>query len=175
MKKNKSILFGAIIIFAFLWSIFLLRALIEQPKTAYIHAARVFAEFNGKMELESKLKNEQNKQQLMLDSLKLDVQVLKTKYTENKSPEPTVKLIKQKEFQVYELEGKLLQQQEVVSAQYTEEIWQQINQYIIEYGQKNGYDYIFGANGAGSLMYGSKAYDITEDIIKHLNTRYEGL
>jgi outer membrane protein len=53
-------------------------------------------------------------------------------------------------------------------------IWDRINNYVKEYGEKNGYDYIFGANGDGTVMYADGSEDITNDITTYINLRYAG-
>jgi Skp family chaperone for outer membrane proteins len=53
-------------------------------------------------------------------------------------------------------------------------IWKQINQYIKDYGEQNGYDYIYGADGTGTLMYADKKNDITTDVSLYVNKRYAG-
>jgi outer membrane protein len=37
------------------------------------------------------------------------------------------------------------------------------------YGKSNGYDFIYGQNDAGSIMYGKEEYDVTDDVIAVLN------
>ena len=45
----------------------------------------------------------------------------------------------------------------------------QVKAFVKDYGKKNGYTFILGANEAGSVMYGADDKDITEDVIKALN------
>ena len=40
---------------------------------------------------------------------------------------------------------------------------------VKKYGEKNGYDYIYGQNDAGSIMYAKDSYDVTDEVIKALN------
>jgi outer membrane protein len=49
-----------------------------------------------------------------------------------------------------------------------------IKDFVKEYGKKNSYTYILGANEAGSVLYGSETKDITEKLLKALNERYAG-
>ena len=54
----------------------------------------------------------------------------------------------------------------------TQTVVNQVNDYIKEYGEKHGYDFIYGANGTGNIVYANKDYDITEDVLKGLNDEY---
>jgi outer membrane protein len=58
--------------------------------------------------------------------------------------------------------------------QLTEAVLSQIDNYIVEYGESNGYDYIFGATSEGSLFYAAEAQDLTAQVIEGLNNTYNG-
>lgn len=105
----------------------------------------------------------------------------------------------QKELQAYEKEQSLLtpnelklkqellgnkQQQisnyqEAVQKQIQEEdkkmtqtVVNDINDYVKEYGKRNGYKIIFGASGGGNIMYADESSDLTEEVLKGLNAEY---
>ena len=44
---------------------------------------------------------------------------------------------------------------------------------IKEYGKDKGYSFILGANDGGSVLYGKDNKDITEDVVKYLNSKYK--
>jgi outer membrane protein len=50
-----------------------------------------------------------------------------------------------------------------------------MSQYINDYGKKNNYDLILGADGSGTLMYSKAKYDISEEIIIFINNKYKGV
>lgn len=56
----------------------------------------------------------------------------------------------------------------------TQTVVNDINDYIKEYGKKQGYKIIFGASGGGNIMYADDATDLTQDILKGLNAEFEG-
>jgi outer membrane protein len=58
-------------------------------------------------------------------------------------------------------------------AQMMDGVYQKINVYLDEYGKSHHYDLILGTVQGGSILYGSSGVDITDDIIKGLNKRYE--
>lgn len=70
----------------------------------------------------------------------------------------------------------LQQEQQMRGRQIQEESQAAIDSIINEvkdevkaYGKSNGYDFIYGQNDAGSIMYGKEEYDVTEDVIAVLN------
>src|SRR5690606_29337088 len=53
-------------------------------------------------------------------------------------------------------------------------IWNRLNPYIVEFGRARGYDFIYGANGTGSLLYADEGKDLTSELIDYVNQRYRG-
>ena len=77
-------------------------------------------------------------------------------------------LRQKKQMQDYQLgnEEKMLQ---VEGQKEIDTLVKQVKAFVKDYGKKNGYTFILGANEAGSVMYGADDKDITEDVIKALN------
>jgi outer membrane protein len=132
---------------------------IRNENNAFIVNQRVFSEFVGKRELEKKLDGLKTNNNKLVDSLSRLIQRSKTSA----------------EAQTYQSgieDIKLMEQQ--LSDKYTADIWKQINQWVNEYGKQNGYDYVFGAVGNGSLMYAKEANDITNEVVLFINKKYQG-
>lgn len=125
-------------------------------KQGFIENFKLFNNFKGKKELEAKLLNIKSANKLRLDSLKT--------------------LINSKETELYYRQQVLVieQQEESINAEYNAQVWNQLNSYIKDYGKENGYDFIYGATGNGSMMYAREDMDITEELIKYANETYEG-
>ncbi len=52
-------------------------------------------------------------------------------------------------------------------------VFEKINAYMKEYGKREGYQIVFGTSN-GSILYGEgSTLDITNDVIRELNKRYE--
>lgn len=147
---------------------------IKIPKTAYITTSKVYDNFHFKNELETKFEKVKVARSHHLDSIKLRLQ-LKYKELEGQDQQSTewenFRLMREqyfsKEAEFEKLSAELLQQ-------YNDQIWERLNQYIKEYGEQNGFTYIFGASGEGSLMYALEGENVTDQIIDYVNERYEG-
>ena len=172
-KKNNLITALVIIIIALVG--FNLYSLSTKPKLAFVKNTELFAEFKGKQELEAKFTASGTEQQSMLDTLTMEIAALTNKLTEAPENQKLLEQKREKERLFMELKNRFLKNNDLQQQQYTESIWKQINQYVLEYGEKHQYDYVFGALGNGSLMYASNAKDITEDVLKYINKKYEGL
>ncbi len=137
------------------------------PKTAYVRSHQVFDNYKGMRELEGKLQTEFNTKKAGLDSLAATITVLQQ---DGSNPDALNKSIQLHQIKQAQLEQEYATKQ----TEYTDAIWKQINGYLTQYGEENGYDYIFGAVGNGSLMYSAPNRDITDEVIAYINEKYEG-
>lgn len=170
---NKKIAIGSIA-FGLLCMAFATFIWMQQPKTAYVNLNKIFESFDGKKELESRLKSIQLRQQSDLDSLNLKLEFLQRELIEGADSQR--KLLYQKEYANCKMAvNSIMEQQQGASQEFTSNIWKQIDQYVSDYGKENSYDYIHGGNGNGSLMHVSDQYDITDEVILFINAKYAGV
>lgn len=173
-RSSRAIIIVAIILIAILAGINIY-SLTSQPKMGYVKGGELFEGFNGKKDLEAKFTKSEVDQQSMLDTLTLEIADLTNQLTEKPNDKALIKKKNQKEKLFLELQQRFSQKNSSQNQQFSEAIWKQINQYTLEYGKQEGYDYIFGATGNGSLMYAKDAQDITKEVLKYINKKYEGL
>jgi len=129
----------------------------RKERTAFFYDQKVFDQFEGKLDLEAKLKSQAEADRKLLDSMASLMQSgrqdLNATYQQN---------LRQSS-----------QNYQQLSEKYTSDIWKHINGEVANFGREKGYDYIFGASGNGSLMYADSLNDITGDVIKYLNEKYK--
>lgn len=53
------------------------------------------------------------------------------------------------------------------------QVWKRLNPVINDYGKLKGFHLIIGANGMGTVLYDDSYLDVTDDMIKYVNKRYE--
>lgn len=129
----------------------------RKDKTAFVYNAKVFDKFEGTNYLLGKLSAQKQANKVVLDSL---IQMMES----GRKDLEEVYNERASAFSAIESQA---------SEQYTAEIWEFINDGIKEYGDENGYDFIFGASGDGHLMYAQKNLDLTESVIEYLNAKYD--
>lgn len=149
-------------------------------KTAYVDTQKLMDESEELKDLNSRSKVKQEEMGRELDD---KVQKLKLDYAsaqnEAQRKGPQWVQLKAQEFQKREQEIGMMQEsmmkqlQEEFGAQ-SDTIRNAMKAYIKDYGKKNGYDYIYGTGDAASVLYAKDTYDITEEIIKALNDKYNG-
>lgn len=141
--------------------------LFMQPKQAYVSKEKLFADFTGKQELEAKLSYMRQRHKYILDSLSLELSALQTAATQ---PEL---FMKKRDFYLNIKEEFAIEDNQK-STEYTTQIWKQVRQYVKEYGDQQGYDFIFGLQQGGAVMYAKEGTDITEELTQFINRKYEG-
>lgn len=144
----------------------------SQKKIGYVNTYEVYDQFKLKKELEDKLKKTALSRQALLDSIKVKVQFTAGNRLLTDA-EKALKVAELKE-NYYLKEKQFSEENESQSQQYTNQIWEQINQYVKEFGDEKGYTYILGANGQGNLMYANEANNISKEVIEYVNKKYDG-
>ena len=48
-----------------------------------------------------------------------------------------------------------------------------VKQFIKDYGKEKGYSYIYGTGESATVLYAEDKYDITKEVVKLLNDKYE--
>lgn len=142
-------------------------------KIAYVNTTQLHDSFTLKKELEEKFSKVQLARQNLLDSIKFRIQYISVKGTA---------ISEQEKMQLNDLQRSYLYKEKEFSEenaataeQYSAQIWKQINQYVSDYGKRNGYDLILGANGEGNIMFARPEEDLTKDVSEYINRRYAGV
>lgn len=145
-------------------------------RAGYISNGEVYEEFVLKKELESKMKNTKNMRKALLDSMLLELQMTAREIEANrlKNDDPKVRQFETMRQQYLIKEEQFNSENARLEEQYTDQVWNQLNQYIQDYGKENGYAFIHGAVGNGSLMYGEEKHNITREVIEYVNKKYDG-
>lgn len=137
----------------------------REKKTGYVLLNDVYEKFELSKELNGKFEALQNKRNTLLDSIRYNVSVAERQKLKELDYYKQMYDYKASEFEKSNLQ---------VREQFDEQVWKQVNQYMLEYGKEKGYAYIYGATGNGSLMYGAATENITDEVIAFVNAKYKG-
>jgi len=175
-KKNIYVLFIAGIIV----SLFINLAIVyfftvkADKKIAYVKLVEVYDGFELKKQLSAKMSQAETARKNILDSLEFRLRSLEIQLKNTKSDKASQQVFEaEKENYLYKKQ-QFAEDDEEMASKYNEQIWSQINQYVTEYGKEKQFEYILGAEGNGSIMYGNEADDITKEIIAYINNKYHG-
>ena len=150
----------------------------EQEKVAFVDNGKVINDYQMKIDIEDRFKIKDEDFKKKTDSIGQAFQVEAQAF--NMAAAKMSKKQQQEKYQELGQKQQLLQQQ----IQYQQQIMQQefntemdsviskVNDFVEDYGKKNGYTFIFGKNQAGSVLYGAEAKDITKVVIDAINADY---
>lgn len=144
-------------------------------KVAYIDIPKVFNKFEMKKELQEKYKKVESGRKRILDSLAFNLQLLSKKLQDNQTNKELMYEFDVKREDYFKRKNQLEQDNIALSNQYDKQILEQMTQYIVDYGKKNKYDIIMGADGNGVLMYAHEKLDKSEEISAFINNKYKGV
>ncbi|NAS32832.1 OmpH family outer membrane protein [Flavobacteriaceae bacterium R38] len=83
-------------------------------------------------------------------------------------------LLSNKQQQINNYQQAIQKQIQEEEQKSTQTVINDINDYIKTYGKEHGHKIIFGASGAGNIMYASESTDLTEKVLEGLNKNYSG-
>jgi len=134
-------------------------------KTAVADAVQLFNEYDMKKELEGKEKVHLQVMSNQLDSISNQLRVAQALKNEAE--------IKRLGEGYNYLKARLQNEYTQSNQQINEAVWKRLNPILQEYGKKKKLHLMIGANGMGTVLYNDDYYDITKDLIKYVNKRYQ--
>lgn len=139
---------------------------IEQ-KVAVINIQDTYKSFEMTKAMSQKFKLLTSRNTQKVDSLNLLLESFSNLETGNRNVDHISKILK--EADLYQ------QDKDKVKYELEQQIWSQLNQYLIEYGQRSEYALIHGSVNEGNILYADDPVDITEDVIAFVNNKYKGI
>jgi outer membrane protein len=132
----------------------------NEEKVVFVDNYKLFEEFEMKKSLDKKIEKEFAIEKQKLDQMAIAFQ--------NAIPKEKEKL--KQDYVLYE--SKFNETFTKVSDEYTKEVYSKLNEFIKEFGKKNNYDIIIGTGGQGNIMYVDTNVNITNKLIKFVNTKF---
>lgn len=146
-----------------------------EKKIAFVRTGYILSEFQGMKDANQLYESERGKVQANIDTLKsryIYLQGIQAKTSGSKAKEIAYKLgVAESDYNSYA--GKAMEQLEQRRIQLTNDVIIELNSTIEEFGRRNHFKVILGATDDGSLLYGEKSDDISEKILKILNSNYK--
>ena len=177
MKWQFKLLIGVNFIFFLTLAFFTFK---KSEPIAVVRTGEVLSRFNGMIEAEALLKEKERRYQSELDTLQLlyskDLNKLQQLSGNKGSLSDRLNLEKSTESRYQDLvryksvvEEKFEEDKEAITAGALN----QVNEFIQKYAEENKIKIVIGANITGNVLYGEDEIDITEEIIKGLNSSYK--
>jgi len=136
-----------------------------QTKILYVDNTKVFENFSMTKELQRNGQTEFNNRKASLDSLYARLESDKTSGTQKQAL--MQQFIKEKE--------ELNQFNDFYSSEQSSKIWARIKSYSAEFSNENKCSIIIGSDNKSNILFADQSIDVTNDLIKYINKKYEGL
>lgn len=138
----------------------------QNKKIAVADAVRLFDQFNMKKEMEASAKVKLDMLNKQADSVGSLLQAARAVHDEEAEKKFT--------YAYSYFRSSFDEEYTRSNREINEQVWKRLNPTVEEFGRKMQLHVIIGANGMGSVLYNDDYYDVTEELIKYVNARYEG-
>ncbi len=148
----------------------------DQGKIVFVQNKRLIAEFDMRLELLREVENKTAAEQELADSLNVMIEKLEIQLTnDNRLSSEQKNLVYEKEFRRYLKDKEAIDNRVAnLEKEALELVIKRLNGYIEEYAKEKGYLMVLGANGEGTILYGEKSSDVTDELITYCNEKYSG-
>ncbi len=134
-------------------------------KTAVVDVIQLCDQYNLKKELEAHEK-------VKLEAINAQLDSIANKFRMAQATKNTEEANKLGNAYGY-LKTQLQNEYNQGNKEINEQIWKRLNPILEEYGKRHELHLIIGANGMGTVLYNDEYFDITKDVIKYVNKKYE--
>ena len=151
----------------------------QQNKIGYVDSVKIMDDYQEKIDVEARFKTKADAMGRKRDSIsqafQMELQQFQSKAQSmlQQSAQEEYAQLQQRGQQI----GQRLQQEEQQLQQNSQtqmdSLVKKVKKEIRAYGKANGYTYILGGGEGGSAIYGEDANDVTNEILKILNDKYE--
>ncbi|MAZ26756.1 MAG: hypothetical protein CL868_06720 [Cytophagaceae bacterium] len=150
----------------------------KQAKTGFVNTEKIVKEYKEMTDAQDKYSKMNEDFQSSLEG-KIQSYEAKVQLYQKNAAKMSASERSSKEEEILALRNQIQNEQQTRSRQLQAEsqaaidtIIKKIKVFVKDYGENNGYDYIYGQNEGGSVMYGKEQYDLTSEILEELNAKY---
>lgn len=135
---------------------------------AYFDYNKVYNNSDIKNRLEADLKKVGSSRQSELDSLQMELSFMSKRISGGTASVELDEFETMKE-RFLTLQQRYEEESIRLKETYFNQIREEINKSAREFAESRGYDYLLAGMGDGTLMYGDKAFDVTDEFEKYVN------
>lgn len=138
-------------------------------KIGYFDYNEAYNECEMKKNLEKDLEKLVSARKSELDSMQMELSYLSTSIKGGSAAETDMEKFESMKHRFLTLQGKYEEENMRLKEEYYKQIRTHINKKAKEFGESQGFDYLFAAMGDGALMHANESMDVTKDLMVQLN------
>lgn len=151
----------------------------NEQKTGYVDTSRLLQEYSEMKEVEAEFTAKSESLKSELDSVAQQFQGEVMEFQGNMA---TMSKAEQEEAQMeFMRKQQMLQQSAQMKSNrlrtesdaVIDSLVTKVKDFVADYGEDNGYTYIFGSNESANIMYAQEGLDITDEVLEQLNAGTE--
>lgn len=144
---------------------------IRSDKIAYVDATKILQGYNGAIEARKELDGKIKQWQANIDTLTADVQKAISEYEASRKKDDHARdLIREKQEQLSRYQRAIQQNAAEEESKANRHVVEKVNTFLAAYGKEHDYKLILIANQVGTIAYAAEGMDITDDVLKMINS-----
>lgn len=175
MKRNSSVILGVCVVILLAIITYKEFAQPPVPEIAFVNNFELFEGFAYKKELTKKFEKVEKARKSQLDSLRYALSEYKV-YLDQSDIRDLEKfeLFNVKKNNYLSLEQRFIEDAEAQTQEYDQLIFERLNEYVEDFSKEKEIDLLIGVSESGTVMYGENNFDITDELIEYVNSKYAG-
>lgn len=145
-----------------------------EKKEAYVVTGELYAQFEYQQELDFEFSEIKKTKEEQLTQYRNQLVGMENKIKADLATDEEIGEYQIGVGQYRAIENQVNEELASISTDFNTKIWEKLNAFVTEYGEANGYEVIFGADGGGNIMYAEDERNITEDLVTFCNDKYSG-
>ena len=176
MKKLYSL---APIILSLIALVVALIALADQKKIVYVDSLKLISNYKGAKVAKQAYELKASVWRANLDTLMAELNREIAKYEKDKvkmsarEKKLSEELIASKQQQLQSYQQVTADNAAKEDKEITGKVFSEINDFLKQYGEEKGYEFIMAATNAGNIVFAKKGNDITEEVLEKMNADYQ--
>jgi outer membrane protein len=178
MTKNNLLDIGVKVLLAAGIGILFLLHFQAQQSLVYVDAQKLVVGYEGMKAARLEFESKSAAWKANLDTLRNEVEEKMKEYDSKKASmnarekQLSEELIKSKQEQYINYEQVIQEKVQTEDQQLTKNVLTKVNDFVKRYGKEHGYKIILAATQYGNIVYAQDGIDVTDDVLKGLNTEF---
>jgi outer membrane protein len=156
-----------------------LMALLKEDRIVYVDSMKLITNYKGAKVAKEAYDKKVAVWKANIDTLTLEMNRVAIKYEREKGSmtarekKLSEELLAAKQGQLENYRQATAENASKEDQQVTGKIFSEINDFLKQYGEKNGYEYIMAATNVGNIVFAKKGNDITDEVLEKMNAEYQ--